>query len=148
MAYFQTVLTYQLPSEAELDKSYLEAQGITVYLMNNQTTRNELGPAFWIQLQVAEEDWSSATRILREARPDRFGSAERVNEIDRVLKRGAIHALVGAMILGVIAYFVVSKTNPSETSSYWEAWEQPVLVAALVGAVAGWRLGGKGRGRK
>lgn len=147
MAYFQTVLTYQVPSEAELDKSFLEAQGITVYLMNNQTTRNELGPAFWIQLQVASEDWPSATRILREARPDRFGSAERVNEIDRVLKRGAVRALAGATILGAIAYLVVSRTNSGETS-YWETWEQPVLVAALIGAVAGWRLGGKSRGRK
>ncbi len=147
MAYFQTVLTYQLPSEAELDKSYLEAQGITVHLVSNLNT-GELGPAFWIRLQVAKEDWPAATQILREARPDKFGSAERVNEIDRVLKRGALRALAGATILGVIAYFAVSKTNPGETSSYWEAWEQPVLVAALIGAVAGWRLGGKSRGRK
>jgi hypothetical protein len=144
MAYFHTVLTYQLPSEAELDKSFLEAQGITVYLMNNQTTRNELGPAFWIQLQVAEEDWPVATQILREARPDRFGSAERVNEIDRVLKRGALRALAGATILGVSAYLVVSAGKLGE-ASYWETWEQPVVVACLVGAVAGWRLGGKSR---
>ncbi len=43
MAYLRTVLSYQLPSEAELDKSSLESHGLTVYLMNNQTTRN-LGP--------------------------------------------------------------------------------------------------------
>jgi hypothetical protein len=146
MASFQTVLTYQLPAEAELDKSYLEAQGITVHLVSNLNT-GELGPAFWVRLQVAGDDWLVATQILREARPDKFGSAERVNEIDRVLKRGALRALAGATILGVVAYFVVSRTNSSETS-YWETWEQPVLVACLIGAVAGWRLGGKSRGRK
>jgi len=42
---------------------------------------------------------------LREARPERFGSVERVNEIDRVIKRGAISALMGGAALGVLAYF-------------------------------------------
>src|SRR5579859_6381889 len=95
MAYFRTVLTYQLPSEAELDKSFLEAQGITVYLVSNLNT-GELGPAFWVRLQVAEADWPSATQILHEARPERFGSATRVDELDRVIKRGAVSAFAGA----------------------------------------------------
>lgn len=145
MAYFRTVLTYQLPSEAELDKSFLEAQGITVYLMNNMTTRNELGAPFWIQLQVAEADWSSADRILREARPDRFGSAERVAELDRTLKRGAVSALGGAATAGLLTYFMM----PAGTGeiSYSEPWIQSILFALLAGAVGGAWLEKKFRGK-
>jgi hypothetical protein len=144
MAYLRTVLSYQLPSEAELDKSFLESHGLTVYLMNNQTTRNELGPLFWIQLQVPDEEWLSANQILREARPERFGSVDRVNEIDRQIKRGAIGALVGAAALGLLAYFCVSKVWPGEASD-WVWWEQSIMLACLVGGVAGWRLSGKRR---
>jgi hypothetical protein len=147
MPCFHTVLTYQVPSEAELDKSFLESQGITVYLMNNLTTRNELGPAFWIQLQVAEEDWPLATQILREARPERFGSVERVAELDRAIKRGAISAFIGAAVAGLFAYVIVPAAKPGEIF-YWDAREQPILLACLAGAVAGWRLGKKRRLRK
>lgn len=145
---FRTVLTYQLPSEAELDKSFLEAQGITVYLMNNLTTRlNELGPAFWIQLQVTEADWSSATRILREARPERFGSAARVAELDRVIRRGAVGAFAGAVVFGLLACFFLSPAGPGEIFS-GDSGVQPLLFACLAGAVAGWRLAGRRWGGK
>jgi hypothetical protein len=144
MAYLRTVLSYQLPSEAELDKSFLESHGLTVYLMNNQTTRNELGPLFWIQLQVPDEEWLSANQILREARPERFGSVDRVNEIDRQIKRGALRALVGGVVLGVLAYFLAPKIWPGEASN-WEWREQSIMLACFVGAVAGWRLRRKHR---
>ena len=144
MAYLRTVLSYQLPSEAELDKSFLESHGLTVYLMNNQTTRNELGPLFWIQLQVPDEEWLSANQILREARPERFGSVDRVNEIDRQVKRGALNALLGGVALGVLAYFLAPKVWPREVSN-WEWREQSVMLACFIGAVAGWRLSGKRR---
>jgi hypothetical protein len=144
MAYLRTVLSYQLPSEAELDKSFLESHGLTVYLMNNQTTRNELGPLFWIQLQVPDEEWLSANEILREARPERFGSVDRVNEIDREIKRGALSALVGAAVLGVLAYFLAPKIWPDAVSDLGMQI-QSVMVACFVGAVAGWRLSGKRR---
>jgi hypothetical protein len=142
MAYLRTVLSYQLPSEAEIDKSFLESHGLTVYLMNNQTTRNELGPLFWIQLQVPDDEWQSANQILREARPERFGSVERVNAIDRQIKRGALGALIGAAILGMLAYFLVPRVWPGEVSD-WERMEQSIMLACFVGAVAGWRLNGK-----
>jgi hypothetical protein len=142
MAYLRTVLSYQLPSEAEIDKSFLESHGLTVYLMNNQTTRNELGPLFWIQLQVPDDEWQSANQILREARPERFGSVERVNSIDRQIKRGALGALIGAAILGVLAYFLVPRVWPGEVSD-WERMEQSIMLACFVGAMAGWRLNGK-----
>jgi hypothetical protein len=142
MAYLRTVLSYQLPSEAELDKSFLESHGLTVYLMNNQTTRNELGPLFWIQLQVPDEEWLSADQILREARPERFGSVERVNGIDRVIKRGAVSALMGAVGLGVLAYFAVPAVWPGEASD-WALREQSIMLAGFIGVVAGWKLSGK-----
>jgi hypothetical protein len=142
MAYLRTILTYQLPSEAELDKSFLESHGLTVYLMNNQTTRNELGPLFWIQLQVPDDEWASANQILREARPERFGSVERVNEIDRQIKRGALCALMGGAILGVLAYFILPMVWPGEASN-WVSREQSIVLAGFIGAVAGWRLNGK-----
>jgi hypothetical protein len=144
MAYLRTVLSYQLPSEAELDKSFLESHGLTVYLMNNQTTRNELGPLFWIQLQVPDDEWQSANQILREARPERFGSVERVNEIDRQIKRGALSAFIGAVVLGMLAGFLVPAVWPGAASD-WTLREKSIMVACLVGAVAGWRLSGKRR---
>jgi hypothetical protein len=144
MAYLRTVLSYQLPSEAELDKSFLESHGLTVYLMNNQTTRNELGPLFWIQLQVPDDDWLSANQILREARPDRFGSVERVKEIDRVIKRGAVSALIGAAVMGGLAYFALPVIWPGEASDL-ARWEQSIALACFIGAVAGWRWSGKRR---
>jgi hypothetical protein len=142
MAYLRTVLSYQLPSEAELDKSFLESHGLTVYLMNNQTTRNELGPLFWIQLQVPDDDWLSANQILREARPERFGSVERVNEIDRVIKRGTVRALMGSAVLGGLAYFVLPAIWPGEVSN-WALREQSIVLACFIGAVAGWRWSGR-----
>jgi hypothetical protein len=144
MAYLRTVLSYQLPSEAELDKSFLESHGLTVYLMNNQTTRNELGPLFWIQLQVPDDEWVSANQILREARPERFGSVERVNEMDRQIKRGALCALMGGAVLGVLAYFILPAVWPGEASD-WASREQSIALAGFIGAVAGWRLSGKRR---
>jgi hypothetical protein len=144
MAYLRTVLSYQLPSEAELDKSFLESHGLTVYLMNNQTTRNELGPLFWIQLQVPDEEWLSANQILREARPERFGSVERVNEIDREIKLRACSALAGAAVLGVLAYFLAPRVWPAEVSD-WALWIQSIMLASFIGAVGGWRLSGKRR---
>jgi hypothetical protein len=144
MAYLRTVLSYQLPSEAEMDKSFLESHGLTVYLMNNQTTRNELGPLFWIQLQVPDEEWASANEILREARPERFGSVERVNEIDREIKFKALSASAGAAVLGVLAYFLAPKIWPAEVSDLG-MWIQSIIMACFIGAVAGWRLSGRRR---
>ncbi len=80
MAYLRTVLSYQLPSEAELDKSFLESHGITVYLMNNQTTRNELGPLFWIQLQVPDGR-------MAVGQPDSAGGAARAVWLGRARER-------------------------------------------------------------
>ena len=52
MPFLATILTYSAPSEAEVDKSLLEANGFTVNLLNAEVTRMQLGPGFNIQLQV------------------------------------------------------------------------------------------------
>ena len=78
MAYLKTVLTYNQPSEAEVDKAFLESHGLTVCLLNANTSRNELGAPFYIQLQVADEEYERARRLIQEANPQRFGSADRV----------------------------------------------------------------------
>jgi hypothetical protein len=42
MSYLRTVVTYHQPSEAEVDKAYLESHGHNVCLLNANTARNEL----------------------------------------------------------------------------------------------------------
>lgn len=104
MGYLKTVLTYDRPSLAEVDKAFLESHGIAVYLMNAETSRNELGAPFFIRLQVMEEDWVQATKILRETNPARFGSHERVVAIDREFKSSLRWFAAGAAPCAALAY--------------------------------------------
>lgn len=139
MSYLETVLTYDRPSEAEVDKAFLESHGITVHLLNANTARNELGAPFFIRLQVMAEDRDEALAILREANPTRFGSAERVAEIEKDMKRSVLWFLGGALPCGAITYLMVQAP----------AWEGPVVrldsveppdmrpLAALCGAFLG-----------
>src|SRR3954467_12804144 len=85
VAYLKTILTYHLPSEAEVDKSLLESHGITVNLLNNNESRNELGAPFHIQLQVPGDEVEQAVAVIREFNPQRFGSTENVRQIEREL---------------------------------------------------------------
>ena len=97
MAYLRTVLTYNVPSEAEVDRAFLESEGLTVCLLNANTARNELGAPFYVRLQVADEEYERAVTLLRAMNPSRFGSQARVNELDRSIKR-----IVGLFPLGAI----------------------------------------------
>jgi predicted phage gp36 major capsid-like protein len=106
MAYLKTILTYHLPSEAEIDKSLLESHGITVNLLNNNEARNELGAPFHIQLQVPGEEAEEAVRVLKEFNPQRFGSAENVRKIERELGGMLIKALGVAAVAGLVFYFL------------------------------------------
>ena len=98
MSLLRTVVTYHQPSEAEVDKAFLESHGIDVCLLNGNTSRNELGTPFYIQLQVSYEQHAQAVALLREVNPQRFGSAERVTEIERAIirRRGAATGVLGA----------------------------------------------------
>ena len=103
MGYLKTILTYNVPSEAEVDKAFLESRGIAVCLLNANTARNELGAPFYIQLQVGDGDADAARSLIREVNPRRFGSSARVDEIDRQLRR----ALGRFALLGVPAGILV-----------------------------------------
>lgn len=110
MAYLQTVVTYHQPSEAEVDKAFLESHGIDVCLLNANTARNELGPAFYIQLQVPADQYATAIALLKEINPSRFGSAERVAEIEREILRGVIWFFVPAAIFAVVGFVAASES--------------------------------------
>jgi uncharacterized protein (TIGR03382 family) len=106
MAYLKTVLTYNIPSEAEVDKAFLESHGLTVCLLNANTSRNELGTPFYIQLQVADEEYMQAMNLLREANPSRFGSTARVAELDRAIKRTVGFFFLGAFPAAILALWL------------------------------------------
>lgn len=112
MAYLQTLLTYSVPSEAEVDRAFLESNGINVCLLNANTSRNELGAPFFVRLQVNAEDLAEARRLIQEVNPGRFGSAARVAEIDRALKRAVLRFVLFALPLALLAalgtYLLVS----------------------------------------
>jgi len=112
MGYLKTILTYNLPSEAEVDKAFLESRGINACLLNANTSRNELGAPFFVRLQVMEEDAENACNLIREANPRRFGSNERVNEIDRQVKRAfarfALVAVPAGVVAGLAVYFLAA----------------------------------------
>jgi hypothetical protein len=107
MAYLKTVLVYDRPSEAEVDKAFLESHGLTVCLLNANTSRNELGAPFYIRLQVADSELTEATRLLREANPARFGSPERVNAIEQALKRSILVFIAAALAVGAFSYWAI-----------------------------------------
>jgi hypothetical protein len=107
MSYLRTVVTYHQPSEAEVDKAFLESHGIAVCLLNANTSRNELGAPFYIQLQVPEIDYDRAVAVLKEANPQRFGSAERVAEIEKSIKRALLRFILPALIFGIVIFFFV-----------------------------------------
>jgi hypothetical protein len=107
VAYLQTLLTYSIPSEAEVDRAFLESHGINVCLLNANTSRNELGAPFFVRLQVNAEDLAEARRLIQEVNPSRFGSAERVDEIDRAVKRAVLRFVLVALPLAILAAFAV-----------------------------------------
>jgi len=107
VAYLQTLLTYSVPSEAEVDRAFLESHGINVCLLNANTSRNELGAPFFVRLQVNAEDLAEARRLIAEVNPARFGSPERVEEIDRAVKRAAGRFVLFALPLAILAAFAV-----------------------------------------
>src|SRR5947208_3411381 len=105
MSYLKTILTYHLPSEAEIDKSLLESHGLTVNLLNNNEARNELGAPFHIQLQVPGEEVDEAVRVLKEFNPQRFGSVENVRQIEKELGALLLKGLGVVAVAGTVIYF-------------------------------------------
>ncbi len=115
MNYPKTILTYHIPSEAEVDKSLLESHGITVNLMNANVSRAEFGAPFHIQLQVPGDQAAEAISILRELRPERFGSPEAVKEIEAGIRRGFVRfALVALVCTAILFFFVIKEPSLAE----------------------------------
>ena len=110
MSYLKSILTYHIPSEAELDKSMLESHGITVNLMNANVSRAEFGAPFHIQLQVPGEQVAEAVALLRELSPQRFGSPAVVKEIEAgMLRAFGRFALVALACTAVLFFFFIQE---------------------------------------
>ncbi len=157
MGYLKTVLTYNLPSEAEVDKAFLESRGIAVCLLNANTSRNELGTPFYIQLQVKEEDAEAARRLIHEVNPQRFGSRARVDEIDRQVKRAlawfAMAAVPAGVAVGLATYTFTP--NPARQPVMWARWHwvspdvrvELSIAAAIAAGILVATLGRPGRAK-
>jgi hypothetical protein len=160
MGYLTTILTYNIPAEAEVDKAFLESRGIAVCLLNANTSRNELGAPFYVQLQVNQDEAENARNLIMQVNPRRFGSSERVAEIDRQLRRSAVRFALGALPLGIAvglaAYFVTPKPIRNPTGyvrRHWVTYDVRVELGVVAGiaacaAVSAWdsRRRQKGKG--
>ncbi len=96
-----TILTYDDPSQAEVDQSMLEASGFTVFLTDYVMTQLDLGRAASIQLQVPSDQAAAASAFLRQANPARFGSAGSVQKIEKNIGKAVVRfsVLCGASAL-------------------------------------------------
>lgn len=139
MSYLETVLTYGRPSNAKVDKAFLESHGITVFLLNANTARSELGAPYFIRLQVMAEDRERATEILRQANPSRFGSATRVEGIDRQIRRSVSWFLLAALPAGFLAYWRLPEPEWKEQIRFDE--RQPYDVRPIASATAAFLSG-------
>lgn len=135
MSYLKTILTYHMPSEAEVDKSLLESHGFTVNLLNANMTRNEIGAPFHIQLQVPGEEAEEAVAILKQFNPQRFGSAENVRQIERELGRNLVWILALSTLAGLGVYFATPNSEPSDRIT--SALLGGLLIGPLLCAILG-----------
>lgn len=105
MSFLKTILTYDVPSQAEVDQSFLEANGFTVYLMNAEVTRFEIGRPFDIHLQVPADQAVAADALLRQVHPERFGSAANVRKIEKSMRRSAAQLALLCAASALVAFF-------------------------------------------
>ena len=81
----KTVLGYDNPIDADLDKSVLESEGIHVNLLNRESPLNAWGGPFVVQLQVEDQHLERAADLIHSRSPRRFGDVARVREGCRYL---------------------------------------------------------------
>jgi hypothetical protein len=138
VSFLRTVITYNLASEAEVDKAYLESNGLTVCLLNANTARNELGAPFYIQLQVADAEYDQAVELLRSVNPQRFGSPQRVAQLEKEIIRATIRFVTVALLVGVAAFFTIPKPSIN-SQNYFEMspdWRLPgAMLAGILGGI-------------
>jgi hypothetical protein len=111
MSYPKTILTYHIASEAEVDKSLLESHGITVNLMNANTSRS-YGTMFHIELQAPGEQVEDAISLLRELSPQRFGSPAAVKEISAGIQRALVRLLFVTFVCAIPLFIFVIRQPP------------------------------------
>jgi hypothetical protein len=143
VGYLRTILTYNVPSEAEVDKAFLESHGINVCLLNANTARNELGAPFYVRLQVMDEDVERASSLIKDANPSRFGSQERVNEIDRQIKRSVVRFVLISAPMGFAAFLLAYMLNPIPAHNeamfvhqHWTIFYFRIRLSVLAGITA------------
>jgi hypothetical protein len=141
--YLRTILTYNIPSEAEVDKAFLESHGISACLLNANTSRNELGAPFYVRLQVGDGDVEKACGLIRAVNPQRFGSSARVEEIDRQIRRAlarfALVALPIGLAAAMAAYYLAGglpQAHPIAIRRFWVTPNFRMELAIGVGIVA------------
>jgi hypothetical protein len=141
--YLRTILTYNIPSEAEVDKAFLESHGISACLLNANTSRNELGAPFYVRLQVGDRDVERACGLIRAVNPGRFGSSARVEEIDRQIKRAmarfALIALPIGLAAAAAAYVLTGglpQAHPIAIRRFWVTPDFRMELAIGVGIAA------------
>jgi hypothetical protein len=133
VGYLKTILTYNIPAEAEVDKAFLESNGIASCLLNANTSRNELGAPFYVRLQVMEADVGRACDLIREANPRRFGSVERVDEIDRQIRRSLVRFVAMALPAGIAAGWAAYLLFPRTELAIFVGAAASIAAAALLG---------------
>jgi hypothetical protein len=144
MGYLTTILTYNIPAEAEVDKAFLESRGIAVCLLNANTSRNELGAPFYVRLQVNPDDAENARSLIMQVNPRRFGSAERADELDRLVRRSVARFALVALPVGILAGLAVYLLTPKpihDPTAYRRRYLVIYDVRVELGVVAGLAAG-------
>jgi uncharacterized membrane protein (DUF485 family) len=100
-----TILTYDDPSQAEVDQSLLEASGFTVFLTDFVMTQLDIGRAASIQLQVPSDQAAAASAFLRQANPSRFGDAATIQRIEQNIGRSVFRFSVLCSISALVLFF-------------------------------------------
>jgi len=99
MSFLTTVRSYDKQTDAEIDKSMLEGNGFTVFLLNHDASISQIGGLLRIQLQVPAEEAERAAVILQSQRPWPKGSAEVGRNADAAIRRALIRYIFTAITL-------------------------------------------------
>ena len=100
-----TILTYDDPSQAEVDQSLLEASGFTVFLTDFVMTQLDIGRAASIQLQVPSDQAAAASAFLRQANPSRFGDTATVRNIEQNIGKSVLGCFALCSISALVLFF-------------------------------------------
>jgi hypothetical protein len=131
----KTVLTYGNASEAEVDKSMLESEGMVVYLLNRNSPWNSWGGPFAIQLRVDDENVKRAADLIRAACPSRFGNQARANEAGDAFLRGA-RRFLWSVVSSIAGLFVIEVIwNPNHVDI-----GRMVAVNLVLGVIVGFPI--------